>query len=171
MVYKLKPLELTLEFEDRIYELGDTIDIELSLAPNGDVDVREGRVDLVCEEVYTSAETGIKMGMGGSGSIQGGAVVKTTDYVPDVPLPPPDSRESVEQAFEREVREAVVRGEDEELFIRSKASRFHINSFKKINENQGSIFTSNESANETFIGFFIFDSHDWCFRRNRISLS
>ena len=35
MVYKLKPLEFTFEFEDRIYELGDTIDIELSLAPNG----------------------------------------------------------------------------------------------------------------------------------------
>ena len=80
MVYKLKPLELALEFEDRTYQLGDTIDIELSLAPNGDVDVREGRVDLVCEEVYASSEGGI-VGIS-SGAIQGGNIFKSTDYVP-----------------------------------------------------------------------------------------
>ena len=80
MVYKLKPLEFTFEFEDRIYELGDTIDIELSLAPNGDVDVREGGVDLVCEEVYSTSEGGIVWIS--SGAIQGGNIFKSTDYVP-----------------------------------------------------------------------------------------
>ncbi len=40
MVYKLKPLELGLEFEDRDYELGDTINIQISLTPNGDVNLR-----------------------------------------------------------------------------------------------------------------------------------
>ncbi len=53
MVYKLKPLELGLEFEDRDYELGDTINIQVSLTPNGDVNLRGGRVDLVCEERYS----------------------------------------------------------------------------------------------------------------------
>ena len=80
MVYKLKPLELALEFEDRIYELGDTIDIELSLAPNGDVEVREGRVDLLCEEVYSTSQAGI-VGITGD-AMQGGNVFKSTDYVP-----------------------------------------------------------------------------------------
>ena len=50
MVYKLKSLELGLDFEDRGYELGDTINVRVNLTPNGDVDVREARIDLVCEE-------------------------------------------------------------------------------------------------------------------------
>ena len=50
MVYKLKSLELGLDFEDRGYKLGDTINVRVNLTPNGDVDVREARVDLVCEE-------------------------------------------------------------------------------------------------------------------------
>ena len=57
MVYKLKPLELSLDFENRDYELGDTVNLQVSLTPNGDVDVREGRVDLVCEERYI--QTGV----------------------------------------------------------------------------------------------------------------
>ena len=52
MVYKIKPLELSLDFEDRIYELGDTINVEVELAPSSDVGVREARVDLICEERF-----------------------------------------------------------------------------------------------------------------------
>ena len=55
MVYKIKPLELSLNFEDRSYELGDAINVEVELAPNGDVDVREARVDLIYEERYVQA--------------------------------------------------------------------------------------------------------------------
>ena len=57
MVYKLKPLELGLDFKDRVYELGDTIDVQVALTPNGDVDARGGRVDLVCEERYIQTGT------------------------------------------------------------------------------------------------------------------
>ena len=39
MVFKLKPLELSFDFEDRIYELGDRINIQVTLTPNGDVNV------------------------------------------------------------------------------------------------------------------------------------
>ncbi len=53
MVFKRHPLEMKLEFEDRAYDLGDTIDIQVNLSPNGDVDVREARVDLVCKQRYT----------------------------------------------------------------------------------------------------------------------
>ena len=52
MVYRFRPLELKLDFEDRQYRLGDTIDVTVDMMPNGDVDVRQARVDLVCEERF-----------------------------------------------------------------------------------------------------------------------
>ena len=41
---------MRLLFEDRPYKLGDTIDLTVELHAKNDVRVREGRVDLVCEE-------------------------------------------------------------------------------------------------------------------------
>jgi hypothetical protein len=81
MVYKLKPLELGIDLEDREYELGDAINVQVTLTPNGDVRVRQARVDLVCEETYTRSERGIVMGVGGAQGIQGGNPLTTTDYV------------------------------------------------------------------------------------------
>jgi hypothetical protein len=52
MVYKLRPLEVSFDFEDREYGLGDTIQVDIELVPNGDVTVREARVDLSCEERF-----------------------------------------------------------------------------------------------------------------------
>ena len=60
MLPKLKPLELSFDFEDRDYVLGDTIDVQVTLTPNGDVDVRGGRVDLVCEEQYSQRATTLR---------------------------------------------------------------------------------------------------------------
>jgi hypothetical protein len=57
MVYKLNPLEISLDFEDRVYDLGDAINLEVTLTPNGDSNVRVGRVDLVCEERYSQTGT------------------------------------------------------------------------------------------------------------------
>ncbi len=96
MVFKLKPLELSFDFEDREYDLGDTIDIHVDLSPNGEVDVREARVDLVCEERFSQHESGIVVGAGGSSWIQGGGKMRvTTDYVPSSswvsPNPPKDT--------------------------------------------------------------------------------
>ncbi len=82
MVYELKPLELSFQFEDREYNLGDTVDIQVNLKPAGDVSVREARVDLVCEEVYSRNQRGVVIPAGGSGLIQGGNSFKSTDYVP-----------------------------------------------------------------------------------------
>ena len=82
MVYRLKPLELSFDFEDRIYDLGDRINVQVTLTPNGGVDVREARVDLVCEEHYSRHESGIRYGALGAAGIQGGQAIKTTDYVP-----------------------------------------------------------------------------------------
>ena len=82
MVYKLKPLELGIDLEDREYELGDAINVQVTLTPNGDVRVRQARVDLVCEETYARSEKGIVIGAGGARGIQGGNLFVTTDYVP-----------------------------------------------------------------------------------------
>ena len=53
MVSLLRPLEMSIEFEDRPYKLGETIDVAVHLEPRNEVDVREARVDLLCEERYT----------------------------------------------------------------------------------------------------------------------
>lgn len=52
-MYKLNPLELGIDFENRHYELFDTIDVRLDLKPDDDGDVRKGRVNLVCVEVLS----------------------------------------------------------------------------------------------------------------------
>ena len=53
MVYRLRPLKVRLDFEGRAYRLGETIRLRVGLEPGSDVDVREGRVDLVCEERWS----------------------------------------------------------------------------------------------------------------------
>ena len=60
MVYKLRPLKVSLDFEDHNYKLGDTINIRVELVPNSDVDVRGARIDLICEErfLHSWAHTG-----------------------------------------------------------------------------------------------------------------
>ncbi len=52
MVTRLRPLEVTIVFEHRRYKLGGMIDIDLELHARRDVVVREGRVDLICQENY-----------------------------------------------------------------------------------------------------------------------
>ncbi len=46
------PLSITVDLEERPYKLGEVIDFRLELKPRGKVEVREGRIDLVCEENY-----------------------------------------------------------------------------------------------------------------------
>ena len=57
MVFRLRPLDVILTFEDRSYKLGEAIICNVELEPRADVDVREGRIDLVCQvhwaETYT----------------------------------------------------------------------------------------------------------------------
>lgn len=107
MVYKFKPLELTFEFEQRWYDLGETIDIQLNLKPNGEVDVREARVDLMCEEIHTRNQSGISMGSGGASSIAGGSFARSNDYVP--------TTTSVNQTKESYVHSSVVFLKDKTL--------------------------------------------------------
>ena len=57
MVTRLRPLEITMLFEERSYKLGETIDIDLELTSRRDVLIREGRVDLMCQELYKQTTT------------------------------------------------------------------------------------------------------------------
>jgi hypothetical protein len=77
MVFRLRPLDVTLTFEDRSYKLGETINCEVELVAKTDVDVREARIDLVCQvqwmETYTvmvpavrSSRSGAMVGPTGS---------------------------------------------------------------------------------------------------------
>ena len=56
-ISRLRPLGVKLDFGDRSYKLGETIDITVELNPRGDVEVREGRVDLVCEVRWREIST------------------------------------------------------------------------------------------------------------------
>ena len=71
MVSRLRPLDVNFFFENRTYRLGETIDIDLELEANGDVEVREGRVDLMCEERYKQSST-VSVTKSSSGGMLGG---------------------------------------------------------------------------------------------------
>ena len=49
MLTRLRPLGVEVNFEDRPYKLGETVHLTLELSPRRDIEVREGRVDLVCD--------------------------------------------------------------------------------------------------------------------------
>ena len=57
VISRLRPLGVKLDFGDRSYKLGETINITVELNPRGDVEVREGRVDLVCEVRWREIST------------------------------------------------------------------------------------------------------------------
>ena len=53
MISRIRPLNMNVTFEARPYKLGETVDLVVELDARGDAEIREGRVDLVCEERYT----------------------------------------------------------------------------------------------------------------------
>ena len=57
MVTRLRPLEVTMVFEDRSYKLGEPIDIDLELKATRDVVIGVGRIDLMCRENYKQTTT------------------------------------------------------------------------------------------------------------------
>ncbi len=52
MVYKLRLMEVDLEFDKHPYQLGETIDLTVGLRPQSATQIRGARVDLICEERY-----------------------------------------------------------------------------------------------------------------------
>lgn len=73
---RIRPLDVKFLFDDLPYKLGETISVMLELSASNEIEVREARVDLVCEEHYTEsytvnvpigqrADTGAPAGLGG----------------------------------------------------------------------------------------------------------
>ena len=58
MVYKLDPLDVSLDFERRPYRRGDTINATVTLIPNSDVEIRTASLSLMGQVRRT------KVGMG-----------------------------------------------------------------------------------------------------------
>ena len=106
MVYKLKPLELGIDLEDREYELGDAINVQVTLTPNGDVRVRQARVDLVCKETYARSEKGIVMGAGGVGEPEAyrGGIYSSPQTTCPVALGPANGRSLTSTAASSSLR-------------------------------------------------------------------
>lgn len=52
MVNIIHPIKVDIDIEDRPYELGETINLALELTPTGDVEIRNGQAELICEVEY-----------------------------------------------------------------------------------------------------------------------
>ena len=57
MISRLRPIDVSVSFDDRDYKLGESIDATIDMKPNRDCLVREGRVDIVLEERWTEEYT------------------------------------------------------------------------------------------------------------------
>ncbi len=57
MLSRLFPVGVKIAFEDRPYRLGETVNISVELESRRDQEVREGRIDLVCQERWTEVHT------------------------------------------------------------------------------------------------------------------
>ena len=82
MVFKLDPLDITLDFERWPYRLGDTINATVTLVPRGSIEIRKASLNLVAEVHRTGVKMGRTMGMGGASTLLGGVPHRTTDYIP-----------------------------------------------------------------------------------------
>ena len=86
---RIRPLDVKFLFDDRPYKLGETIDIVVELSARGDVEVREARVDLVCEEHYVESYNvmipDIKTGRS-MGGLYGGSSI-AAGYTPTPMIP------------------------------------------------------------------------------------
>ena len=82
MVFNLEPLDIKLDFERRKYRPGDAINATVTLIPNSDVEIRRASLSLMGQVRRTEVRMGRAMDMGGSATLQGGNVFKTTDYIP-----------------------------------------------------------------------------------------
>ncbi len=57
MISRLRPRDIAISFQERMYRLGESIDLRIELTPRRDCRVREGRIDLVVEERWIERYT------------------------------------------------------------------------------------------------------------------
>ena len=80
MISRLRPIDVSVSFDDRDCKLGESIDVTVQMKPNRDCHVREGRIDLMVEERWTERSTltvdipiiqSVSSGFGGSAQQMG----------------------------------------------------------------------------------------------------
>ncbi len=94
MVYKFRPMDVSIDFEKRTYRLGETVDVEIVLDPQSDLEVRAGNVTLECIQKFvhnpglpTGVSTGrygsfASVGVGGEGDAREETLVySSTDFL------------------------------------------------------------------------------------------
>ena len=57
MVHRLDPLDLGLDFNDRSYRLGETIDVRVEVTAKGRIAIRKAGVELVCDQKFAETYT------------------------------------------------------------------------------------------------------------------
>ena len=57
VVSLVRPVDVEITFVERSYGLGESIGVKISLSARRDVEVREARLDLVCEEQFAESYT------------------------------------------------------------------------------------------------------------------
>ena len=57
MVHRLDPLDLGLDFNDRSYRLGETIDVRVEVTAKGRIDIRKAGVVLMCDQKFAETYT------------------------------------------------------------------------------------------------------------------
>ena len=57
MVHRLDPLDLGLDFNDRSYRLGETIDVRVEITAKGRIAIREAGVELLCDQTFAETYT------------------------------------------------------------------------------------------------------------------
>ena len=53
MVSRLRPVDIAISIDDRTYQLGETIQVDVEVTPRVDVTIREARIELVCLARFT----------------------------------------------------------------------------------------------------------------------
>ena len=57
MLHRLDPLDLDLDFDDRSYRLGETIDVRVEMTAKGRIAIRKAGVELVCDQKFAETYT------------------------------------------------------------------------------------------------------------------
>ena len=57
MLHRLDPMDLSLDFDDRPYRLGEMVAVRVEIVPKGRIAIREASVELLCDQKFAETYT------------------------------------------------------------------------------------------------------------------
>ena len=57
MLHRLDPMDLSLDFDDRAYKLGEMVAVRVEIVPKGRITIREAGVELLCDQKFAETYT------------------------------------------------------------------------------------------------------------------